>query len=97
MFALVDAAGFYASREKVIDIKLRDRPVIVLSNNDGCVVAACPIAKKLGAPKFQPYFKVKGFVRKNKVVVRSSNYELYGDLSARFMKCAHQLAPEQYI
>jgi DNA polymerase V len=97
MFALVDAAGFYASCEKVIDIKLRDRPVIVLSNNDGCVVAACPIAKKLGAPKFEPYFKVKDFVRKNKVVVRSSNYELYGDLSDRFMKCAHQFAPEQYI
>jgi DNA polymerase V len=97
MFALVDAAGFYASCEKVIDIKLRNKPVIVLSNNDGCIVAACPIAKKMGAPKFEPYFKVKDFVRNNKVIVRSSNYELYGDLSKRFMNCAAQFSPVQYI
>ena len=59
MYALIDATSFYASAEKVFDLSIRKRPVVVLSNNDGCIVAASPEVKKLGVPKFEPYFKLK--------------------------------------
>ncbi|MBH0018757.1 Y-family DNA polymerase, partial [Pseudoalteromonas sp. NGC95] len=81
MFALVDAVAFYASAEKVFDPSLRHKPVVVLTNNDGCICAICPIARKLNIPKFEPYFKIKPYLEQHNVVVRSSNYELYADLS----------------
>lgn len=85
MYALVDAVSFYASAEKVFDPSIRNKPVVVLTNNDGCICAVCPIARYLGIPKFTPYFQIKNFLQRHGVVVRSSNYELYADLSERMM------------
>ena len=59
MYALVDAVSFYASAEKVFDPSIRNKPVVVLTNNDGCICAVCPIARRLGIPKFKPYFQIK--------------------------------------
>lgn len=97
MYALVDAVSFYASAEKVFDPSIRNKPVVVLTNNDGCICAVCPIARKLGIPKFEPYFKIKGLLQKHGVVVRSSNYELYADLSERMMNVISRYADNQYI
>ena len=71
MFALVDANGFYASAEKVFDPSIRNKPVVVLTNNDGCICALCDIAKQLGVKKFGPYYKVQKFLEKHGAVVRS--------------------------
>ncbi len=97
MYALVDAVSFYASAEKVFDPSIRNKPVVVLTNNDGCVCAVCPIAKRLGIPKFIPYFQIKNFLSKHGVVVRSSNYELYADLSERMMNVIARYCDNQYI
>ncbi|MEI4549922.1 Y-family DNA polymerase [Pseudoalteromonas spongiae] len=97
MFALVDAVAFYASAEKVFDPTIRDKPVVVLTNNDGCICAVCPIARKLSIPKFEAYFKIKAQLEKNNVIVRSSNYELYADLSARMMSEINRFSDNQYI
>ncbi|ATC94272.1 Y-family DNA polymerase [Pseudoalteromonas tunicata] len=97
MYALVDAVSFYASAEKVFDPAIRFKPVVVLTNNDGCICAVCPIAKKLSIPKFQPYFKVKPFLDAHKVVVRSSNYELYADLSERMMTVINRYCDNHYV
>jgi DNA polymerase V len=96
MYSLSDATGCYASIEKVFDPSIRHRPVVVLSNNDGCIVAMCPIAKSLGIPKFQPYFKVRGLLQHHKVVVRSSNYELYGDVSDKMMSVIARFSDNTY-
>lgn len=97
MFALVDAVSFYASAEKVFDPALRTQPVVVLTNNDGCICAVCPIARKLNIPKFQPYFKVKDYLAKHNVVIRSSNYELYADLSEKMMNVIGRYCDNQYV
>ncbi|NUZ10081.1 Y-family DNA polymerase [Pseudoalteromonas sp. McH1-7] len=97
MYALVDATSFYASAEKVFDPSIRKKPVIVLSNNDGCIVAVSPEAKALGVPKFQPYFKLKDALEQHGVVVRSSNYELYADLSDKMMSVINQFSDRHYI
>ena len=97
MYALVDAVSFYASAEKVFDPSIRSKPVVVLTNNDGCICAVCPIARKLGIPKFEPYFKLKGFLKKHGVVVRSSNYELYADLSERMMNIIARYSDNHYV
>lgn len=97
MYALVDAVSFYASAEKVFDPSIRNKPVVVLTNNDGCICAVCPIARRLGIPKFKPYFQVKGFLEKHGVVVRSSNYELYADLSERMMNVIARYCDNQYV
>ncbi|WP_415888676.1 Y-family DNA polymerase [Neptuniibacter sp. SY11_33] len=97
MYALIDASGMYASCEKIFDPTIRKRPVVVLSNNDGCIVATCPIAKKMGVPKFGPYFKIKDQLDRAGVVARSSNYELYADISSRMMELCASFAPEQHI
>ncbi|WP_426357026.1 Y-family DNA polymerase [Pseudocolwellia sp. HL-MZ19] len=97
MYALVDAVSFYASAEKVFDPSIRNKPVVVLTNNDGCVCAVCPIARRLGIPKFIPYFQIKDFLSKHGVVVRSSNYELYADLSERMMNVIARYCDNQYI
>lgn len=82
--ALVDCVSFYANAERVFDPTLHDRPTLVLSNNDGCVVAACPLVKDLDPGIMgKPWFKIRGWCQANGVEARSSNYELYGSLSSR--------------
>lgn len=85
MFALTDVSGCYAAIEKIYNPSLRQRPVVVLSSSNGCVVAMCPIAKRLGIPKFEPYFKIKALLDKHGCVVRESNFELYGNASEKMM------------
>lgn len=97
MLALVDCNNFYASCERVFDPSLRTRPIVVLSNNDGCIVARSQEAKALGLKMGDPYFKVKELLDKNKVAVFSSNYALYGDMSQRVMKTLQQFSPEVEI
>ncbi|WP_206483425.1 Y-family DNA polymerase [Thalassotalea sp. G2M2-11] len=97
MYALVDAVAFYASAEKVFDPSIRNKPVVVLTNNDGCICAVCPIARKLGIPKFTPFFKIRDFLYQHQVVIRSSNYELYADLSEKMMNVIGQFCDNQYV
>lgn len=97
MFALVDANSFYCSAEQVFRPDWRGKPIIVLSNNDGCIVAANRQAKELGVPKFSPYFKVKDMCQRLGVIACSSNYELYADLSLKMMNIIGRFAPEQHI
>ncbi len=85
MFALVDCNNFYASCERLFRPDLRHTPIIVLSNNDGCVIARSNEAKALGIKMGAPYFEVKAFCKQHKVQAFSSNYTLYGDLSQRVM------------
>lgn len=84
-FILADCNNFYASCERLFNPKLDGVPLIVLSNNDGCVVARSQEAKKIGIKMGQPYFQIKDFCRQHRVAVYSSNYRLYGDLSERVM------------
>ncbi len=86
MFALIDGNSFYCSCERVFRPELRRQPLVVLSNNDGCVVARSTEAKALGIPMGIPYFKVRHFIRSGQLVAFSSNYELYADMSARMMQ-----------
>lgn len=81
----VDVNSCYASCERVFDPSLRSRPVVVLSNNDGCVVAATADAKALGVVMGDPWFKISAWATAAGVVARSSNYELYGAMSSRVM------------
>ncbi|WNC73693.1 Y-family DNA polymerase [Thalassotalea psychrophila] len=97
MYALVDAVSYYASAEKVFDPSIRNKPVVVLTNNDGCICAVCPIARRLGVPKFKPYFQIKHFLAKHQVVIRSSNYELYADLSDKMMSVIARFCDNQYV
>ena len=94
MFALVDCNNFYASCERVFNPSLRGKPVAVLSNNDGCVIARSDEAKALGLPMGAPAFKYKSFFKVNKVEVFSSNYPLYGDMSSRVMRILQQFTPD---
>ena len=84
--ALVDCNSFYVSCERLFNPKIRNVPVVVLSNNDGCVISRSTEAKVLGIKMGEPYFKVKELVKKNNVQIFSSNYSLYGDLSRRVMR-----------
>ncbi|QHT66413.1 Y-family DNA polymerase [Rhodocytophaga rosea] len=97
MFGLVDANNFYASCQRVFDPSLINKPVVVLSNNDGCIVARSNEAKALGIQMGEPYFKAKPVIEKYGVKVFSSNYELYGDMSSRVMNILAELAPETEI
>ena len=96
MFALTDVVGCYASIEKIYNPAIRQRPVVVLSNNDGCVVAMCNISKTLGIPKFEPYFKIKALLAKHNVVIRSSNYELYANISFKMMSIISRFSENTY-
>ncbi len=93
LFALVDCNNFYASCERLFQPRLRHRPVVVLSNNDGCIIARSNEAKELGIGMGDPYFKHKNFLRRHGVAVFSSNYALYGDLSWRVMTVLEQMEP----
>jgi DNA polymerase V len=97
MFALVDCNNFYASCERVFQPQLENRPVVVLSNNDGCIIARSNEAKKLGIGMGEPFFKVRPIVERYGVAVRSSNYELYGDMSQRVMQTLMRLASDVEI
>ena len=84
--ALVDCNSFYVSCERLFNPKIRRKPVVVLSNNDGCIISRSNEAKVLGIKMGEPYFKAKDIILKSKVEVFSSNYSLYGDLSRRVMR-----------
>ena len=82
MIALADCNNFYASCERVFNPVLNNKPVLVLSNNDGCVIARSNEAKKLGIKMGVPVFKVRDIIIKNNVYVYSTNFALYGDMSS---------------
>ncbi|NLA52008.1 MAG: translesion error-prone DNA polymerase V subunit UmuC [Alcaligenaceae bacterium] len=94
IFALVDCNSFYASCEKLFRPDLRHRPVIVLSNNDGCVVARSKEAKEIGIPIATPFFKIKPLIKRHRVSFFSSNYALYADISRRVMSILAHMAPD---
>lgn len=93
MYALVDINSFYASCETVFRPELRGRPVVVLSNNDGCVIARSAAAKRLGIDMAAPYFKISRLLEQQGVAVFSSNYGLYADMSHRVMTLLEEMAP----
>ncbi|MEK9917860.1 MAG: Y-family DNA polymerase [Pelagibacteraceae bacterium] len=95
--ALIDCNSFYVSCERLFKPKLLNKPVVVLSNNDGCVISRSNEAKALGIKMGEPFFKVKDLVSKHKVFVFSSNYALYGDLSRRVMKILKTFSPNVEI
>jgi len=97
MFGLVDCNNFYVSCERLFRPDLTYRPVVVLSNNDGCIIARSNEAKALGLGMGTPYFKQESLIRKNRVEVFSSNYPLYGDISQRVMDVLMQLEPDVEI
>jgi DNA polymerase V len=92
--ALVDANNFYVSCERVFEPRLLDHPVVVLSNNDGCIIARSDEAKALGVKMGAPVFKAADILEENNVAVYSSNYELYGDMSHRLMTALQEFTPE---
>ena len=93
-FGLADCNNFYCSCERVFHPGLRDKPVVVLSNNDGCVVARSEEAKRLGIKMGVPFYQIKDMVDKNNVAVFSSNYNLYGDMSRRVMSLLSSFFPK---
>ena len=95
--ALVDCNSFYVSCERLFNPKIQKKAVVVLSNNDGCVISRSREAKDLGIKMGEPYFKVKDLVKRNKVEVYSSNYALYGDISRRVMKVLKTFSPKVEI
>ena len=94
MFALVDCNNFYASCQRVFEPHLRNKPIVILSNNDGCVIARSNEAKALGIPMGAPAFEYKKLFDEKNVYVYSSNYALYGDMSARVMNILSTYTPE---
>ena len=93
MYALVDCNNFYASCERVFQPQLIGKPIVILSNNDGCIISRSYEAKALGIPMGAPEFKVRNELIQKKVHVFSSNYALYGDLSNRVMKILEAYTP----
>ncbi len=92
-YALIDCNNFYASCERAFRPELKGRPVVVLSNNDGCIIARSNEAKAVGVPMGSPYYKCRGQLKRHRVEVFSSNYALYGDLSARVMGVLTRFCP----
>ena len=97
IFALVDCNNFYASCERVFDPRLKKRPIVVLSNNDGCIVARSNEVKALGIPMSVPFFEQKAVLKKHNVAVFSSNYQLYGDMSQRVMESLRLFSPDMEV
>ena len=93
MFALVDCNNFYVSCERVFDPTLNGKPVVVLSNNDGCAISRSNEAKKLGIPMGAPAFKYGKIFKENNVKIFSSNFPLYGDMSSRVMNILSSYTP----
>lgn len=94
MIGLIDCNNFFVSCERVFDPSLRRRPVIVLSNNDGCAVAMSNEAKKIGIKRGTPFFQMKDIVERHQVAVLSGNHRLYGDMSSRVMATISEIIPE---
>lgn len=94
MYALVDCNNFYASCERVFAPPLRHRPVVILSNNDGCIIARSQEAKDLGFPMGGAVFQYRSLAKQHDVAVLSSNYALYGDMSRRVMEVLRSFAPQ---
>jgi len=94
LFALVDCNNFYASCERVFDPRLIGKPVVVLSNNDGCVVARSNEAKVFGIAMGVPFFKIRPLIREHRVVALSSNYTLYADMSRRVVEVLSSFTPD---
>ncbi|MFP4657458.1 MAG: SOS mutagenesis and repair protein UmuC, partial [Desulfonatronovibrionaceae bacterium] len=92
-FLLVDCNNFYVACEQVFDPSLRGRPVVVLSNNDGCVVARSPEARALGIGMGEPFFRCSRSLEKAGGTALSANFALYGDMSARVMRCLESILP----
>ena len=97
IFALVDCNSFYCSCERVFDPRLEGRPVVVLSNNDGCIIALTNESKALGLKMGDPYHLKRAELKKHRVAVFSSNYTLYGDMSRRVMQTLAAFTPELEI
>lgn len=95
--ALVDCNNFYISCERVFNPKLEGKPVVVLSNNDGCAVARSAEAKALGIKMAEPWFKLEKLAKRHGIIAFSSNYALYGDMSARVMSVLSTFSPKQEI
>lgn len=96
-FALVDCNNFYVSCERVFNPKLQDKPVVVLSNNDGCVVARSNEAKALGVKMGVPFYQIADLVKQHTIIAQSSNYALYGDMSERVVSILSKFSPHQEI
>lgn len=97
MYALVDCNNFYASCERVFQPQYNGKPVVILSNNDGCVISRSNEAKEVGVPMGAPEFKIRELLKEKNVKVFSSNYPLYGDLSNRVMKTLEAFTPNLEI
>ena len=95
--ALIDCNNFYASCERVFNPSLKNKPIVVLSNNDGCIIARSNEAKNLGIRMGHPFFKCKSIIESNKVQVFSSNYTLYADMSNRVMSIIKSFFPDTEI
>lgn len=94
VYALIDCNNFYASCERVFDPDLRGKPIAILSNNDGCIIARSDEAKAAGVEMGVPAFKVQDLLKEKQIVVKSSNYALYGDMSRRVMETLRYLTPD---
>src|SRR5437763_7905997 len=97
MIALIDCNNFYCSCERVFDPSLAGKPVIVLSNNDGCAIARSEEAKAIGIQMAQPAFMINDLIKRHQVKVFSSNYTLYGDMSERVMSIIREFVPKVEI
>ncbi len=97
LYALIDCNNFYVSCERVFNPKLKQRPVVVLSNNDGCVIARSNEVKQLGVPRGAPFFKWRTTFEKNNVAVLSSNFTLYADMSQRVMDTISIFSPDMHL
>jgi DNA polymerase V len=95
--ALIDVNNFYASCERVFNPKLNGKPVVVLSNNDGCAIARSAEAKALGIKMGEPWFKLKDVARQHGIIALSSNYALYADMSNRVMQILSDFSPDQEV
>jgi len=96
-FALVDCNNFYVSCERVFNPGLESKPTVVLSNNDGCIIARSNEAKALGIKMGEPFFRCRQIIEKHHVKVYSSNFSLYGDMSSRVMETLGLFSPDMEI
>ena len=94
MIGLLDCNNFYVSCERLFNPKLIGKPVVVLSNNDGCIISRSNEVKSLGIKMGEPLFKARKILEKNKVIILSSNYSIYGDISNRIMNIIKEDLPE---
>ena len=97
MYALIDCNNFYASCERIFKPELVSKPIVILSNNDGCIISRSDEAKALGIPMGAPEFKIRAELKKQNIHVFSSNYALYGDLSNRVMKILDGFSPNTEV